>query len=157
MPDHLSDFCAPETGARNDDIRRDDAVGGLDAGDAAVRLLDPGDGGVAQVRDARGFSALDQQLDCACCQGQAIGGDVEATKDVLFINEGIELLAFLAGEDLALDAPRSCVTQLALQVSQTGLSGGDLEATHLVEAALAIFSERKELLHGVFGKERHGL
>ena len=82
---------------------------------------------------------------------------MEATEDVFLIDQRVELLAFLAGEDLAVDAPRLCVAELALQVRQAGLRGGHFQSAHLVEAALAILGEGQELFHRVLGEERHGL
>ncbi|MNI71349.1 hypothetical protein D3C73_1272170 [compost metagenome] len=82
---------------------------------------------------------------------------MEATQDVFLIDERVQLLAFLAGEDLAVDAPRLCVAELAFQVSQAGLGGGNFQAAHLVEAALAVLRKGQKLFHRVLGEECHGL
>ena len=105
-PDQLAHLGAPEACAGNHDVRRDHAFGGLDAGDAAVGLFDPGHLGVADVLHAGCFGALDEQLDCAGGQGQAVGGYMEAAQDVFLVDQRVELLALFAGEDLAVDAPR---------------------------------------------------
>ncbi len=82
MPDHRADLGAPEAGAGDHDVRRDHAVGRLDAGDSAAGLLDAGHGGGTEERDAGCAVRFDQQLDGAGRGGQAVGGDVEAAEDL---------------------------------------------------------------------------
>ena len=113
--------------------------------------------GVAEVLDAGGFRALDEQLDCAGGVCQAVAGYVEATQDVFLVDERVELLAFLAGKDLAVDTPRGGIAELPLQVREAGLGGGNFQTAHLVEAADAVLAQGQELLNRVLGEGSHGL
>ncbi|MDQ0855767.1 hypothetical protein QFZ79_003878 [Arthrobacter sp. V4I6] len=154
---HFADLGAPEACAGDHDVGGDDTFGGLDTGHATAGLLNARDRGVAQVLDACGFRALDQQLDGPGGTCQAVTGDVEPAQDVFLVQERVELLALSAGKDLAFDSPRGGVSELPLQIRQAGLGGGDFEATDLVEATDAVLGQGQELLNGVPGEGSHGL
>jgi hypothetical protein len=156
-PDHGADLRAPEAGAGDNDVGRNDPFGGLNAGNPPSGLLDARHGGGAAVLDARGFGALDQQLHGTSSACQAIAWHVEAAQDVFVIEERVELLALGGGEDPSFDSPGGCIAQLALEVGEPGFGGGDFQAAHLVEAADAVLCQGQQLFHGVLGERRHGL
>lgn len=106
---------------------------------------------------AGGLRALDQQLDSTGGEGQPVARYMQSAQDVFLIQEGVELLALIAGKDLAFDSPRCRVAELPLQVGEAGLGSGNFQAAYLVEAADAVLGQRQELFDRVFGECCHGL
>lgn len=144
-------------GAAHDDVGRDLALVGEDAGHAAVGLPDVQHLVAGEEGDAALGGPADLRLDGEHRLGEAVGGDEEAAEDPVGVQQRVLLDALLGAQQPGLDAPGGDPAVAAVEFGEALGGGGHLESADLKEAGLAVDVEGAELLDGVAGQLRHGL